>query len=161
MPHSCHPAFEEKSSSAAQSWTSNCSTACAMIQPLMTSYFSTILHLVRLLYKVTKCWWWKKVVQIVQTSICFVQHFQILLQSSLWLCVINFDKGRSWNQVLNIWNDCSGTAPTLEDNNLWTSVLNCLLALWPLMGSHIPPQGNAPSGRADRVLVKTGADKGY
>jgi hypothetical protein len=26
-----------------------------------------------------------------------------------------------------------------------------------LMGSHTPPQSNAPMGRADRVLVKTGA----
>ena len=45
------------------------STACAMIQPLVTSYFSTTLHLVRQ-YEVTK-WSWKKVVQIVQTSIRF------------------------------------------------------------------------------------------
>jgi hypothetical protein len=27
----------------------------------------------------------------------------------------------------------------------------------PLMGSHTPPRANAPMGRADRVLVKTGA----
>ena len=69
MPHSCHPALGEQSSSAAESWTSKFFTACVLTQPLVTSNLSTTLPLVRQ-YEMTK-WWWKKVVQIVQTSIRF------------------------------------------------------------------------------------------
>ena len=69
MPHSCHPALGEQSSSVAQLWTSKFIHRLCYDPASCDVLFSTTLHLVRQ-YEVTR-WWWKKVVQIVQNSIHF------------------------------------------------------------------------------------------